>query len=97
MSTSANKSGTERSKKRKKWELVLFSPPGGANGTLCIYFLSRLYLINFFYSNHVHEFPVYGIIKCYCIVLYCIALHCFALHCIVVHRLDAKRILPELR
>ena len=42
------KSGTERVKKRKKQELVLFTPPGGATGT-------------------------------------------------VVHRLDAKRILAELR
>ena len=42
------KSGTERTKKRKKRELVRFTPPGGATGT-------------------------------------------------VVHRLDAKRILPELR
>ena len=33
-------------------------------------FLSRLYFINFFYSNAVHKFPVYGKIKCYCIVLY---------------------------
>ena len=45
---SEQKSGTERTKKRKKRELVLFTPPGGATATL-------------------------------------------------VHRLDAKRILPELR
>ena len=32
---SERKSGTERTKKRKKWELVLFvHPPGGASGTV---------------------------------------------------------------
>ena len=29
----------------------------------------------FFYSNAVHEFPVYGTIKCYCIALHCIELY----------------------
>ena len=33
-------------------------------------FLSRLYFIKQNYSNAVHKFPVYWIIKCYCIVLY---------------------------
>ena len=32
--------------------------------------------INFFYSNAVHKFPVYGTIKCYCIVLHCTVLYC---------------------
>ena len=31
---SERKSGTERTKKRKKRELVFFSPPVGANGTV---------------------------------------------------------------
>ena len=34
-------------------------------------FITIVFLINFFYSNAVHKFPVFGTIKCYCIVLYC--------------------------
>ena len=35
---SERKSGAERTKKRKKRELVVFSPPGGATGTVeCSY------------------------------------------------------------
>ena len=49
---------------------------GGNSDVLDIYyyfFLSRLYFITFFFFlwNAVHKFPVYGTIKCYCIVLYC--------------------------
>ena len=44
---------------------------------IIIFLLSRLYFIDFFYSNTVglHEFSVYGTIKCYCTVLYCIVLY----------------------
>ena len=31
---SEQKNGTDRTKKRKKRELVLFTPPGGATGTI---------------------------------------------------------------
>ena len=37
VNNSDRKSGTERTKKRKKWELVLFvHPPGGASGTVVV-------------------------------------------------------------
>ena len=43
--------------------------------------LSRLYFIlNFFNykTNAIHTYPVYGKLKCYCIVLYCIVMYCMS-------------------
>ena len=42
-----------------------------------MFYLSIVFIMfvfyKLFYSNAVHTFPVYGTIKCYCIVLHCIS------------------------
>ena len=48
---------------------------GGNSDVLDLFFITIVFYNFFFFFfllNAVHKFPVYGTIKCYCIVLYCL-------------------------
>ena len=58
---------------------------GGYNGTHYYYKHCHYSCLCVMLCYLPQEFPLWGTIKGYCIVLYCIVMYCIALHCIALH------------
>ena len=54
-------------------------------GALLSYNFALSLLMSLCYLYLPQEFPLWGTIKGYCIVLYCIVLYCIVLYCIVLY------------